>query len=58
MTGGNHTGVVISEYLLSAMSRRQSPEFDQFVFISVIGFVLLFWMLWVRKMLFKKEDVK
>ena len=41
MTGGNHTGVVISEYLLSAMSRRQSPEFDQFVFISVIGFVLL-----------------
>lgn len=58
MTGGNHTGVVISEYLLPAMSRRQSPEFDQFVFISVIGFVLLFWMLWVRKMLFKKEDVK
>lgn len=58
MTGGNHTGVVISEYLLSAMSRRQFPEFDQFVFISVIGFVLLFWMLWVRKMLFKKEDVK
>lgn len=58
MTGGNHTGVVISEYLLSAMIRRQSPEFDQFVFISVIGFVLLFWMLWVRKMLFKKEDVK
>ena len=58
MTGGNHTGVVISEYLLSAMSRRQSPEFEQFVFISVIGFVLLFWMLWVRKMLFKKEDVK
>ena len=58
MTGGNHTGVVISEYLLSAMSRRQSPEFEQFVFISVIGFVLLLWMLWVRKMLFKKEDVK
>ena len=58
MKGGNHTGVVISEYLLSAMSRRQSPEFDQFVFICVIGFVLLFWMLWVRKMLFKKEDVK
>ena len=58
MTGGNHTGVVISEYLLSAMSDRQSPEFNQFVFVSVVGLVLLFVILRIYRVVAEKEDVK
>ena len=54
----DHAGTVISEYLLSAMSDRQSPEFNQFVFVSVVGLVLLFVILRIYRVVAEKEDVK
>lgn len=54
----DHAGTVIFEYLLSAMSDRQSPEFNQFVFVSVVGLVLLFVILRIYRVVAEKEDVK
>lgn len=52
-----NTSTAISDYLTSAMNGTMSDEFREFVFISVTGLVLLYFILWIADLAARKRWV-